>query len=191
MRFFVPLLLTGWLSGAVSVAAAEPLTYAFDPEASFVHFELLHFGTSTIRGRFGPVRGSVTLDRSAGRGEMGVRIPTTAVDTAVPVFDARIRQPDLLASDAWPEAYFVASRFTFDGDRLAAVRGEFTLRGISQPLNLRALRFACRFEATAETTEICGGDFEGEFLRSDFGASFGLPYVADRVRLRVQVQGRR
>ena len=34
----------------------------------------------------------------------------------------------------------------------------------------------------------CGGDFEAELRRSDFGMSFGLPLVADRVRLLVQVE---
>jgi polyisoprenoid-binding protein YceI len=38
---------------------------------------------------------------------------------------------------------------------------------------------------------VCGGDFEGELLRSDFGATFGLPLIANRVRLQVQVEGRR
>ncbi|MBS0442054.1 MAG: polyisoprenoid-binding protein, partial [Proteobacteria bacterium] len=33
-----------------------------------------------------------------------------------------------------------------------------------------------------------GGDFEAELRRSDFGMSFGLPLVADRVRLLVQVE---
>jgi polyisoprenoid-binding protein YceI len=112
----------------------------------------------------------------------------------VPVFDARIRAADLLASEAFPEAYFVATRFSFDGERITEVRGEFTLRGTSQPLSLRALRYGCRREpnpATATVVEVCGGDFEGEFKRSDFGATFGLPFVADRVRLQVQIEGRR
>ena len=106
----------------------------------------------------------------------------------MPVFNARLREADLLASTEFPDAYFVATRFRFEGDRLAEVRGEFTLRGVSQPLSLFARRFACRSD---EGTEVCGGDFEGELLRSDFGATFGLPFVADRVRLVVQVEGRR
>jgi polyisoprenoid-binding protein YceI len=122
------------------------------------------------------------------------------VSTGVPVFDARIRAADLLASEAFPEAFFVATRFTFDGERITEVRGEFTLRGVSQPLSLRALRFSCRRDAETATganvgtgpgAEVCGGDFEGEFNRSDFGATFGLPLVGDRVRLQVQVEGRR
>ena len=171
-----------------AAARAELVPYTLDPEHSFVHFEIQHFGTSTTRGRFGPVRGTVILDRAAGRGEVSLRIPTASVDTGIAVFDARLRQADLLASTEHPDAFFVATRFRFEGDRLAEVRGEFTLRGIGQPLSLHAIRFACRPTAAGE---VCGGDFEGELLRSDFGATFGLPLVGDRVRLKVQVEGRR
>ena len=176
------------LTVTAASAAAQPAAYVLDPAHSFVHFEVLHFGTSTSRGRFGPIAGAVTLDRSAGRGAVSLRVPTTGVDTGLPVFNARLREADLLASTEFPDAYFVATRFRFEGDRLAEVRGEFTLRGVSQPLSLFARRFACRSD---EGTEVCGGDFEGELLRSDFGATFGLPFVADRVRLLVQVEGRR
>ena len=50
MKRLAPLLLL-----AAAVATAEPLTYRLDPEASFVHFEVLHFGTSTLRGRAAPL----------------------------------------------------------------------------------------------------------------------------------------
>ena len=169
-------------------AGAQSASYVLDAAHSFVHFEVLHFGTSTTRGRFGPVAGVVTLDPVAGRGELGLRIATASVDTGIPVFNARLREDDLLASGEFPDAYFVASRFRFDGPRLAEVRGEFTLRGVSQPLSLFARHFACRQDAGGE---VCGGDFEGEILRSEFGATFGLPLIADRVRLIVQVEGRR
>jgi polyisoprenoid-binding protein YceI len=168
-------------AAATAAAHAQPVTYALDPERSFVIFEVVHFGTSTSRGRFGPLEGSVVLDRGAGRGEVSVRVDTTAVSTGIPVFDAVLRRPDLLSTTAFPEAYFVARSVRFDGDKVAEVRGEFTLRGIGQPLTLRALSFACRDQR-------CGGDFEGELLRSEFGITNSLPFVADRVRLRVVVE---
>jgi len=176
------------LALAAASAGAQPASYVLDPAHSFVHFEVLHFGTSTSSGRFGPVTGVVTLDRGAGRGEVGLRIDTASVDTGLPVFNARLRQADLLASTEYPEAYFVARNFRFEGQRVAEVRGEFTLRGVSQPLSLHARHFGCREDQGAE---VCGGDFMGEILRSDFGATYLLPFVADRVRLVVQVEGRR
>jgi polyisoprenoid-binding protein YceI len=182
------------LAACCGTANAAPATYVLDPEHSFVWFEVRHFGTSTIRARLGPAVGSVTLDRAAGRGEVNLRIATASVDTGTPVFNARLRQGDLLGSDSDPEAFFVARSIRFSGDAVAEVRGEFTLRGTSQPLALRALRFACR--ATAEGSgdggaggEVCGGDFEGELLRSDFGMTFGLPLVGNRVGIAVFVEG--
>jgi polyisoprenoid-binding protein YceI len=169
-------------------AQAEPVTYSLVPEQSFVQAEFLHFSTSTSRIRFGPIQGQVQLDRQAKKGEVSLRINTAAVDTGFGFFNARLREPDLLASTEHPEAFFVARDFRFDGDRVTEVRGEFTLRGISQGLTLKALRFGCRKD---DQGEICGGDFEGDLKRSEFGASFGLPLVGDKVRLVVQVEGRR
>lgn len=193
---------TGWLNLPALVRAtayatlalgwpgawAAPAVYVLDPEHSFVHFEVQHFATSTLRGRFGPVSGEVLLDVAAGRGEVALRVATAQVDTGLAVFNARLRQADLLASAEYPEAFFVARNFRFDGARLAEVRGEFTFRGNSQPLSLHARFFACRQDGA---TEVCGGDFAGEVLRSSVGATFGLPLIGDRVRLVVQVEGRR
>jgi polyisoprenoid-binding protein YceI len=185
MRLHLACLLLGALAAP---ATAEPVVYTLDPTHSFVTFELMHFGTSTIRGRFSPVNGSVTLDRAAGRGSADLALDTASVSTGLRAFDARIRERDLLASEAFPQASFVAERFRFDGDRLAEVRGEFTLRGVSRPLSLFARHFACERRASLQR-EVCGGDFEAEIQRSVFGASFGLPFVGDRVRLLVQVEG--
>ena len=172
-------------------AVAQPLVYELDPDHSFVHFEVRHFGTSTLRGRFGPVRGDVLIDRAAQRGELSLRIATNTLDTGLRVLTGRLLQPDLLDATGHPETFFVARQFRFDtsNNTLAEVRGEFTLRGISQPLSLRAVRFACRSDADTDR-EVCGGDFEATLLRSEFGATFGLPLVADRVRLLIQVEGR-
>jgi polyisoprenoid-binding protein YceI len=195
-------LLAAGLSQASAFAqtAPGPASYVLDPQRSFVHFEVLHFGTSTIHGRFGPIEGEVTLDRAGRSGEVGLRIPTATVSTGFKFFDSRLRQADLLASEAHPEAFFVARRFRFGGPgepELAEVRGEITFRGVSMPLSLHAVRFACRSDTAPGAPEgtppgeVCGGDFQAELRRGDFGATFGLPLVGDRVTLRLQVEGRR
>jgi polyisoprenoid-binding protein YceI len=180
--------LLGLLLVAPALAAAQPAVYLLDPLHSFVHFEVLHFGTSTLRGRLGNIDGHVELDRAAGRGLVSLRIPMAGVDTGMPAFDARLREGDLLATEAYPLAYFVASKFGFDGERVSRVGGELTWRGISQGLELRALQFGCHTHPQLQR-EVCGGDFEAELKRGDFGASFGMPFVANRVRLLVQVEG--
>ena len=176
------------LTLGASGASAEPATFQLDPTHSFVHFEVLHFGTSTLHGRFGPVAGDVMLDREAGHGQVSLVIDTGTVSTGTAVLDARLRERDLLASGEHPQAYFVADQFAFEGRALKEVRGEFTLRGVSQPLTLKARRFNC-YTSPLLHREVCGGDFEAQIDRSTVGASYGLPFVADRVHLVVEVEG--
>ena len=187
MRTRLTILLALAGAAVVADARAEPAAYRIDADHTRVHFEVRHFGTSTTRGRFGQVQAHIALDRAAGRGELSVVVGTADVDSGVGPLDGMLRGGSFLAADAYPQAYFVASTLVFDADRLKEARGEFTLRGISRPLTLHALNFACRQDAAAGR-EICGGDFEAEFRRSDYGITFGLPFVADTVRLVIQVE---
>jgi polyisoprenoid-binding protein YceI len=187
-----PLLFVAALAVLLSVPArpalAQPVNYALDPSHTKVYWETRHFGTSTHRGRFDSVEGSIVLDRDAGRGEVSISIATASISSGVPALDKVLRGSSFLASDAHPAAYFVASRLRFDGERVSDLTGEFTLRGVSRPLTLRSERFTCRTDEQLKR-EVCGGDFEAEILRSDYGSTFGLPFVGDKVRLLIAVEG--
>lgn len=169
------------------VTHSAPQNFAIDPANTHVHWELKHFGTSTSRGRFDAISGSVVLDREAHTGTASFTIGTASISTGFAPFDGLLRGPYLLAAQEFPSAYFVANRFNFAGDTLASVTGDFTLRGVSRTLTLRALRFSCR-QDTEPAREVCGGDFETEFDRSAFGITHSLPFVADKVRIVLQIE---
>ena len=98
----------------VPAVRAEPVLYTLDPTHSAVHFEVRHFDTSTLRGRFALLQGEVTLDRAARSGRVQLVLDTARVSTGVPPLDARLREPDLFDSAAQPQAYFVAERLEVD-----------------------------------------------------------------------------
>jgi polyisoprenoid-binding protein YceI len=179
---------TGCLAFAAVPCLGQPVTYTLDPAHSFVQFELRHFGTSTIRGRLGPAAGTITLDRTAGSGEVGVSLSMASISTGFGPFDAHLRAADLLAVAEHPTAWFVSRQLGFEAGRLTRLRGELNWRGTSQPLTLEATHFNC-YEHPRLRREVCGGDFEGRLSRSDFGVSYGAPFVDDAVTLRVQVEG--
>jgi polyisoprenoid-binding protein YceI len=183
-------ILAAALAIAAGAAAAQPVVYRLDPERTRVHWEVLHYGTSTSRGRFDTVTGNVVLDRGARSGEISVTVDTASVSTGLALFDRVLRGANMLDTAAYPQAWFVARRIEFDGDRIRSLRGELTLHGASGPLTLTAERFACRGDESGPG-EICGGDFSGELRRSDYGITYGQPFAADRVRLFVTVQGTR
>jgi polyisoprenoid-binding protein YceI len=164
---------------------AQTATWAIDPDHTHVHWEVSHFGTSTHRGRFDDVRGRIDWDRTANQAEVSIVVGTASVNTGGAVLDGVLRSSKFLSSDGSPDAYFVARQWRVGADGLPEMRGEFTLRGISQPLSLKATLFGCRQQ---DSREVCGGDFEGELSRSEFGITFGLPFIGDRVRLLVQVE---
>ena len=179
--------LAGALTGAPAQAA--PITYQLDPAHTFAQFEVRHFGTSTLRGRLGPITGEATLDRAAATGDVRLALPIDTIDTGVPLLDRRLLGREMFAAEAEPLGWFIATRFRFDAQGgVRDLRGEFILKGHSEPLTLTARHFACRDDARLQR-EVCGGDFEGDIKRSDFGISFGLPFVADDVHLVVQVEG--
>jgi polyisoprenoid-binding protein YceI len=168
-------------------AHADNAVYTIDAAHTRVYWETRHFGTSTQRGRFDQVQGHIALDRRAGTGEVSISIPTASVSSGVPALDGVLRGAGFLAVEAHPAAYFVSRQLRFEGGRLAELQGEFTLRGVSRPLTLAAQNFACRDDARLQR-EICGGDFEARLLRSDYGSTFGLPFVGDSVRLLIAVE---
>ncbi|HEY0857831.1 MAG TPA: YceI family protein [Albitalea sp.] len=175
---------------ASSAAPAAPVVYAIDAAHTQVLWEARHFGTSTQRGRFAQIEGHIAIDRDSGDGEVSISIATGSVSSGVAALDGMLRSRHFLASEDHPTAYFVARRLRFDGAGLQELHGEFTLRGVSRPLTLRATRFACRI-VDGDGREVCGGDFEAEIRRSDFGSTYGLPFVGDEVRLLVAVEGLR
>lgn len=173
------------LTGA---ARAEPVSYAIDPGHTKVWWEVRHFGTSTHRGRFDSAEGSIVIDRAASRGEVQITIPTATVSSGVAALDGMLRGHQFLASTEHPVAYFVSKQLRFAEGRVVELRGEFTLRGVSRPLSLVATNFNC-YPHPMLKREVCGGDFEAELLRSEFGSTFGLPFVGDKVRLLIAVEG--
>jgi polyisoprenoid-binding protein YceI len=172
---------------AAAVLAEAP-GYALDPTHTFVHWEVVHMGTSTIRGRFDRSAGNVQFDAKAQRLDVGITIDTDSVNSGVKLLDTLLRSDaTLLASAAHPQAYFTARTARFEGEVPREIRGEFTLRGISQPLTLRALRWKCGLNPLFRR-EVCGGDFEAQIDRGSFGITHSLPFVADKVRLLIQVE---
>lgn len=130
------LLLLGVAASMGLPAQAEPVRYVVEPHHTFVNFEVMHFRTSTVRARFDRIEGSVTLDRSARKGQAEIDIDTTSVSSGIAEFDAHLRNADFLDTSRSPKARFVGTDFSFEGDRVTAVAGSLALIRMSRPQRL-------------------------------------------------------
>lgn len=167
-------------------AAAAPVDYQLTPTHSFVHFEWMHGGLSTLRGRFDKAAGRVTLDRDAREGRGSIELRLDSVNTGRPALDAALRRA--LGAEGAAVSRFELEALRFDGDRPVAALGRWRWRDTVLPLELRAERFDCYLNPLLRR-EVCGGDFVADVDIAAAGvrvdAAFGL---GPTVRLRVQVE---
>ena len=180
--------LAATLIAATFAAHAEPATYAIDPTHTFVFFEAPHFGTSTNRGRFDKTSGTVTFDKAAKTGKVDVTIETGSINTGVAPFNKHLQSGDFFATEQFPTARFVGDQFVFNGDKVAEVKGQLTLRGKTHPVTLKANNFNC-YQSPMLKREVCGGDFETTIQRSLWDVKWGLNMgQPDSARLLIQVE---
>ena len=117
-----------WLGGLALATAASAAfaqasapapvvpTWTLDPTHTFVHWEVVHMGTSTIRGRFGKAAGNLQFDAKAQQLDVSISIDTASVSSGVPILDALLKGSAMLDVAANPQAFFVARNAKFDGD---------------------------------------------------------------------------
>jgi polyisoprenoid-binding protein YceI len=182
------LTLAALASFATAGAHAETATYAVDPSHTFATFEISHMGASVNRGRFDRKEGTVQLDKAAKTGKVELTIDTASINSGVAPFDKHLQSADIFDAAKFPTARFVGDRFVFDGDKLASVSGDLTLRGKTQPVTFKANQFAC-YQSPMLKREVCGGDFETTIDRTQFGIDYGVQYGFPKtVRIVAQIE---
>ena len=170
-----------------NLAHAQETRYEVEPTHTFVHFEALHAGTSTNRGRFDNVEGTIVLDREGRAGKADIVVLPGSVNTGIDSYNAHLRNADFLDVEAFPIARFEGDGFLFENGKVKSVSGTLTLLGKQQPVTLNALRFNC-YDNPRENTEACGGDFETTLTRSEYGMTYGWPGIPDEIRILIQIE---
>lgn len=173
---------------APATAQAAPADFQIDPTHTFVYFEVVHFGTSTVRGRFNDVSGTISFDEAERKGKADITVLTTSIDSGVGDFNEHLKSPDFFDVAKTPKARFTSDRFEFDGETLRSIDGQFTLLGKTLPVTLEAKRFNC-YDQPVLKARMCGGDFETTIRRSQWGMNWGIDMgVPDEVRLLIQIE---
>jgi polyisoprenoid-binding protein YceI len=170
------------------IAQAATGVYAIEPTHTFVTFEIPHFATSTIRGRFDKTTGTVQFDRSTKIGKAEISIDTASINTGTEPFNKHMQGQEFFNTSKFPTAKFSADKFAFNGAKVSEVEGTLTMVGKTMPVTLRATNFNC-YDSPLFKREVCGGDFETTIQRSQWGITSYLEYgFPDAVRLLIQIE---
>ncbi len=113
-------------------------TWHIDPTHSAVSFAVRHMMFATVRGQFGDVSGSISMEQDDPRTTaVDVSIGTASIDTRMPQRDAHLTSPDFFDAATFPTATFAGRGATANGDGSWALGGTLTIRGVSKPVVLQ------------------------------------------------------
>jgi polyisoprenoid-binding protein YceI len=141
-------------------------TWSADPAHSNLGFAVKHMKVTTVRGRFPEFDGTLVSGEGGARieGVIAVASATTFDETR----DGHLKSPDFFDVDKHPEARFSGSFVAPD-----RVEGEFTLRGVAQPLTLQAKVVEGGEDPWGN--ERIGVHLTGSIDRTAFGVSWNAP----------------
>ena len=168
-------------------AFAAPETYVIDGAHSFPSFSYTHLGFSTQQSKFDKTAGTVALDRAAKTGSLDVSIDATSVNTGSEVFNGHIKGEDYFNVEKFPAITFKSSNFKYDGDKVAAITGDLTIKGVTRPVTLAVTSFNCAPHPFTKK-EMCGANASTKIKRSEFNAGKNAPAVSDEVTLNIVVE---
>ena len=168
-------------------------TWNIDPTHTTVEFAVKHLMISTVKGHFGDVQGTLTLDESKpAASKVAVEIAAASIDTRVEQRDGHLRSPDFFAAEQYPKLGFVGKRVIGDVNGEFKLVGDLTIRDVTQELTLDV-------ENEGRARDPWGGDrivfsAKGKFLRSAFGLNWnqaleaGGVLVSEDVKIAVEAQ---
>lgn len=156
---------------ALTDIAAATTTWSLDPAHSEVGFAVKHMMISTVRGRFGSVRGTIRLDES---------------DLA------HLRSADFFDVDAFPRITFRSRLVEPVADGAFRVIGDLTIRDVTREVTLAATDegrgtdpWGAEKAAFSATTRIDRRDFG---LTWNQALEAGGVLVANDIRISLEIQ---
>jgi len=165
-----------------------------DPTHAEIGFSVRHMMIATVRGRFGAVTGTVTVDeQNPKNSKVDVTIDASSIDTRQEARDNHLRSPDFFDVAKYPTLRFVSKRV--EGDPRNGefrVIGDLTIRDVTREVELKAT-----LEGEGKDpwgNERAGFSASGKINRGDFGLNWnqaletGGVIVSDEVKLTIDVE---
>jgi len=168
-------------------------TWTIDPTHTAAEFAVKHLMISTVKGHFGDVSGTVTVNEAdPSQSSVDVTIAVTSVDTRNEQRDAHLRSPDFFDVEHFPAITFKSRRVEGDTQGAFRVVGDLTIRGTTREIVLDVA-------SEGRTRDPWGNDRAGfsaatRINRKDFGLTWnaaletGGVVVGEDVRIAIDVE---
>ena len=163
-------------------ALANATEWTVDPAHSTASFTVKHMMVSTVRGEFGKITGTATVNKpDYSDAQVDITIDATTVDTREPKRDAHLRSPDFFDVQKFPTLTFKSKRVDKGKEKghLNLV-GDLTMHGVTKEVT---------FDVTGPSQEMktpfgtiaMGAEAKAKINRKDFGLNWNKALEAGGV----------
>lgn len=175
------------IMGALGAPAYAADSYTTDSEFSVPTFEVTHLGFTTQHGRFNKTSGKIMVDFTAKTGSVDFTVYTESLDMGLGAWSKHLSDEGLFNVKKFPTMTFKSDKLIFEGNKIVAAEGQFTLIGVTKPLKVTVNGFKCGANPVSKKP-MCAGDVTATLKRSDFGLTKYIPAVSDEVKISVPVE---
>jgi polyisoprenoid-binding protein YceI len=179
-----------WLLLSLSLLRAQAADmYGLDPVNTRISFNIRYFGTPWVSARFPDFGGQFVLDRHGAMSRVDVSIQMASVDCHDSYWNDRLRSPDWLDVQRYPQMSFHSEHVEFQGSDRAVASGELNLHGITRRVELEISQLSCPAASAAGDT--CSFIAHARVKRSDYGFAHGLWIGGNQVDIAISGVGLR
>ncbi|MCW8109119.1 YceI family protein [Alteromonas ponticola] len=178
------------LAFTLGASVANAADYIIDTKGAHasINFKIQHLGYSWLTGRFNDFSGEFSYEEGEPKvSKVNVTVKTASIDSNHAERDKHLRGDDFLDVKKYPEATFVSTNVTHDGDDEMTIIGDLTLHGVTRSVSIDAHK-------VGEGKDPWGGyraGFAGEthIALKDFGIDYDLGPASTEVKLMLHIEG--
>ena len=159
-------------------------TYNVDASHSNVEFAVRHMMITTVKGRFGDVKGTVEIPEK-GEPTIDVTIGTASVDTRSEQRDGHLRSGDFFDVEKYPEMRFVSRKAQREDDGWK-VTGDLTIKGVTKSVVLSVIEEGAGVDPWGNQKVAFSATTK--FNRTDFGLNWNAALEAGGVLVSEEVK---
>lgn len=153
-----------------------PGTWTLDPGHSEAHFSVRHAGISRVRGTFENFTGTARFTDNLHGSVIEAEVQVASVNTRNADRDAHLRSADFFDAENYPVIRFDSLEVSEVKDDKFSLRGNITIRGVTQPIEFDG-EFGGQVVDAFDVTR-AGFEATTEISRKDFGLTWNAPLEA-------------
>jgi polyisoprenoid-binding protein YceI len=161
--------------------------YRLDPVNTRISFNIRYFGTPWVSARFPDFGGEFVLDRHGAASRVDVSVQMASVDCHDSFWNGRLRSPDWLDVQRYPQMSFHSERVEFQDGNRAVASGQLSLHGITHQVELEISQLIC--PAAGAARDSCSFVAHARVKRSDYGLAHGLWIGGNQVDIAISGVG--